>query len=106
MDNPELATPSQMTNPQQPAPKKGRGKGCFIAIGIFVFLLVLGAILSDGDKKESIETTAIDTTAIDTMAIIGDEFVIENGPVIENTASLVDSVRIKALSPLFKRDIR
>lgn len=79
--------------PQPPMlPKKKKGKGCIIAVGIFVALMIIGAIFSDGDDKakSDSDTLAPDSTEVVTGDVVGQSDVVT-----------VDSAKIKELRPFF-----
>lgn len=84
------------SSPQPPMPptppQKKKGKGCLIAVGIFVFLMILTAIFSDGDDKAKSES---DTLATDSTEVVTED-VVEQSDVVT-----VDSAKIKELKPFF-----
>lgn len=76
-------------------PKKKKGKGCLIAVGVVVFLMVLGAIFSDGDDKAKSTSDGLTT---DTTAVSSED-------VVEQTVTItVDSAKIKELKPFFTEE--
>lgn len=81
---------SQVPQPPKP-PKKKKGKGCLIAVGIFVFLIIIGAIFSDGDDGT---TSNSDCIATDSTEVVAED--IEQCPAIT-----IDSAKIKELKPFF-----
>ena len=79
--------------PQLPMPpKKKKGKGCLIAVGIFIFLVILTAIFSDGDDKAKHDS---DSLAIDSTEVVTEDMV-EQSDVVT-----VDSAKIIELKPFF-----
>ncbi len=106
------ASDTQVPQPPQPPqlPKKKKGKGCLIAVGIFVFLMILIAIFSDGDnqaKSDSdglvTDSTEVVTEDIEHAAAVATEeateVVTED---IEQTAAVgIDSAKIRKLRPFF-----
>ena len=78
--------------PQPPIPpKKKKGKGCLIAIIICVFLMIIGAIFSDGDDNAN---SNADGVVSDSNVVVSDE-------IEQSMAVTIDSAKIKELKPFF-----
>lgn len=96
--NPTKVQPDASVHPQSPVlptsnkPKKKKGKGCLIAIAIFVGLAIIGAIFSDDEKQSSYDN---DKIASDSSEIISED------AVVEDPVSLIDSAKVKELKPFF-----
>ena len=76
--------------PPQGEPKNKKKKGCLIGVGIFILLLILVGIFSDGNKN-SVDKTYENT---DSIAVVEET-------VIDEPISTVDSAKMKELAPLF-----
>ncbi|MCM1291522.1 MAG: hypothetical protein NC201_04735 [Prevotella sp.] len=75
-------------------PKKKKRRGCLIAVGVFVFLIILTAIFSDDDDKAKSNSDNISSNST--------EVVTED--MGQGNVVTIDSVKIKELKPFFKEE--